>query len=496
MTAKDIIVAMQTDSSNYYYKGSTIKPVGIVVHSTGANNPTARRYVNAPTQLGANPNGNWFGSPKGAGGDPSALPHGVIGLGKDDTSVVVCQILPWTAHCQGCGSGRYGSYNKLNDGTGYIQFEICEDGLTDANYFNKAFDKAAEFCAYLTQLYPDIKIENIVSHKEACARGYASNHGDPENWLSKFGKNMNWFRDKVKGYVKTGSVASKAVKTFTPRLTAPSTTDKHWINTSHGGLNDCIHIGGGSVLPNCVGYAFGRFFELIGEKPKLSKGNAEDWYGNTSDGYKRSATPELGAVACWRKGQVGNESDGCGHVAIVEEIKPNGDIVCSNSAYGGSRFYMQTFSKSAGYNSGALIFQGFILPPVQLKSTTATSVANTGSSAAAFKVGDIVNFTGSTHYTGSTATRGTACKSGKAKITSIANGAAHPYHLVNDGGGCTVYGWVNAEDVQPATAKTVDEIALEVIRGEWGNGDERKKRLTEAGYDYDEVQARVKELKM
>ena len=110
MTAKDIIVAMQTDSTNYYYKGSTIKPVGIVVHSTGANNPTARRYVNAPMQLGANPNGNWFGSPKGAGGDPTALPHRVIGLGKDDKTVVVCQILPWTAHCQGCGSGRYGSY--------------------------------------------------------------------------------------------------------------------------------------------------------------------------------------------------------------------------------------------------------------------------------------------------------------------------------------------------------------------------------------------------
>lgn len=42
--------------------------------------------------------------------------------------------------------------------------------------------------------------------------------------------------------------------------------------------------------------------------------------------------------------------------------------------------------------------------------------------------------------------------------------------------------------------KSVDELAREVIRGEWGNGAERKRRLTEAGYDYNAVQARVNEL--
>ncbi len=42
--------------------------------------------------------------------------------------------------------------------------------------------------------------------------------------------------------------------------------------------------------------------------------------------------------------------------------------------------------------------------------------------------------------------------------------------------------------------KPIDEIAREVIRGEWGNGDERKLRLTKAGYDYSKVQARVDEL--
>lgn len=287
---------------------------------------------------------------------------------------------------------------------------------------------------------------------------------------------------------------STAMK-YVPRLSAPSKADKHWIKSTKGGLNICIEIENGSVLPNCVGYAWGRFYEIIGAKPKLASLNAEDWYGNTSDGYERSSTPRLGAVACWRKGKVWNGADGCGHVAIVEEIKPNGDIVCSNSAYGGSRFYMQTYSKSNGYNSGSLTFQGFILPPVNFPAQSETASAESSvTSAAAFKIGDVVDFTGSTHYVSSTGTKGTAAKPGRAKITRIANGTAHPIHLVNDGSGSTVYGWVSAEDVQHVTKKTVDELAREVIRGDWGNGDERKRRLTAAGYDYYAVQKRVNEL--
>ena len=42
--------------------------------------------------------------------------------------------------------------------------------------------------------------------------------------------------------------------------------------------------------------------------------------------------------------------------------------------------------------------------------------------------------------------------------------------------------------------KTVDELAREVIAGKWGNGNARKKALTEAGYDYASVQKRVNEL--
>ena len=45
-----------------------------------------------------------------------------------------------------------------------------------------------------------------------------------------------------------------------------------------------------------------------------------------------------------------------------------------------------------------------------------------------------------------------------------------------------------------STLKSMDEIAREVIRGDWGNGADRRNRLTSAGYDYVAVQAKVNEL--
>lgn len=63
-----------------------------------------------------------------------------------------------------------------------------------------------------------------------------------------------------------------------------------------------------------------------------------------------------------------------------------------------------------------------------------------------YKVGDIVTYKGKVHYpnAGKNAT-GKTCKGGKARITQISKGSAHPYHLVAvKGGGATVYGWVNS----------------------------------------------------
>jgi lysozyme len=66
------------------------------------------------------------------------------------------------------------------------------------------------------------------------------------------------------------------------------------------------------------------------------------------------------------------------------------------------------------------------------------------------------------------------------------------------GGGFNGYG-KTASSSKPAASttparKSTDEIAREVIAGNWGNGDDRKNRLTAAGYDYSAVQAKVNEL--
>lgn len=45
-----------------------------------------------------------------------------------------------------------------------------------------------------------------------------------------------------------------------------------------------------------------------------------------------------------------------------------------------------------------------------------------------------------------------------------------------------------------AIKKSVDELAREVINGKWGNGEERKRKLKAAGYDYTIVQKRVNEM--
>lgn len=163
-------------------------PVGIIIHSTGADNPNLKRYVNAPEICGVNPYKNYFDRP-----DSNVCPHAVIGKDKNG-EVKAAKLLPWNVCCWGCGSGSKGSYNYA---PAYIQIEIAEDALNDRAYFEEAFGLAADLCQRLMKNYPTIKPGNIISHKEACARDYASNHGDPEHWLARFGKNMDWFRSLV-----------------------------------------------------------------------------------------------------------------------------------------------------------------------------------------------------------------------------------------------------------------------------------------------------------
>ena len=192
----EIIQCYQTKNP-CYRKGTPMKPVGIVVHSTGANNPHLCRYVDCPERLGVNRYGNHWNRPEAA-----TLVHGAIGLDKEGF-VTVVNTLPYTMAAWGVGKGSRGSDNY--DPTGHIQFEMCEDDLTDPSYFDQVMGTAVAYCAQLCREY-GLAAESIVSHKEAHAQGYASNHGDPENWMGRFGMTMEDFRARVRAKLK-GEVA-------------------------------------------------------------------------------------------------------------------------------------------------------------------------------------------------------------------------------------------------------------------------------------------------
>ena len=157
-------------------------------------------------------------------------------------------------------------------------------------------------------------------------------------------------------------------------------TNKYYVKTTKGGYNKCIQIkDNGCVLPNCVGYAWGRFIEAQGVTDcNLSRGNAENWY-DYNDGYKRSRTPKLGSIICWAKGKPHNPDDGAGHVAFVEDIYDDGSILISESGY--NSYYFKTEVVKPPYARGTkYTFQGFIENPTEFERSEDMP----------FKIGDYV----------------------------------------------------------------------------------------------------------
>ncbi len=193
-----VITCMHTQSRCYGVKRKSAKPIGIVVHSTGANNPSIKRWSqpsdNDPKRgellklLGTNQYGNHWNRAAA-----SKAVHYVIGKLADGT-VATVQNLPEDIACWGAGKGKKGSYNY--DPVAHIQFEICEDNLWGESYFRAVYKEATELCADICHRHGwDTSV--IVSHKEAHAKGYGSNHADIDHWLKNFKLTMKDFRAEV-----------------------------------------------------------------------------------------------------------------------------------------------------------------------------------------------------------------------------------------------------------------------------------------------------------
>lgn len=171
--------------SDCFKAGRTIVPRGVMVHSTGADNPRLSRYVQPDDgRLGLNPNGNHWNRP---GVDKCV--HAFIGKTAAGDAAVY-QTLPWDRRGWHCGG-------KGNDT--HIAFEICEDGLEDEGYFSAVYAAAVELTAKLCREFSLDPLGDgvVLDHREGHLRGIASAHGDVTHWFSRFSKSMDDFRADV-----------------------------------------------------------------------------------------------------------------------------------------------------------------------------------------------------------------------------------------------------------------------------------------------------------
>lgn len=169
-----------------YMAGRKIVPKGVMVHSTGANNPNLKRYVGPDDGLlGKNEYNNHWNMPK-----VGASVHAFIGKLKDG-SIATYQVLPWDYRAGHCASSANNTH---------IAFEICEDGLSDPDYFGKVYKEAVELTAMLCKEF-SIDPKDVICHSEGYKKGIASNHSDVMHWFPKHGKSMDTFRADVKALI-------------------------------------------------------------------------------------------------------------------------------------------------------------------------------------------------------------------------------------------------------------------------------------------------------
>lgn len=259
---------------------------------------------------------------------------------------------------------------------------------------------------------------------------------------------------------------------YIPRTRAPAEDDPHWISTAYGGLNECLIIDrkNGSVLPNCTGYAWGRMYELIGEKPLLPKTDARTWFP-AFEGYARGQRAALGAVACWGGTKYG-------HVAIVESIG-NDYIMCSQSNYGGTRWeYVKCIRGGSGYISGMgnAAFQGFIYCPKKFDAI--------GSGSQAVSPYKTLNDIALAVISG----KGAWYKCyGQTRFNKIASYGFDPQEVQQ-----------RVNEILTTDYHSIDDIARAIIRGtgQWYEcyGADRKKLCEHYGFNYADVQKHIDEI--
>ena len=238
-TSKKPLVCMQTQSN--CYKGTSKMDVkGVLWHSTGANNPNLKRYIQPSDKK---PSADTYDTAAwlktlGTNGNKNDLNHSKQSIGMNgwigklaDGSVAAVQAMPWDFKPWGCASGSKGSCNN-----GWIQFEICEDNLGDKKYFEAIYKEACELTAYLCVIHNldpkgtvtvnGVKVPVILCHADAHKLGFGSNHGDIYHWFKKYGKDMDDVRNDVAKLIEATKIQPE--KKEEPKAEAKYVIRKTW----------------------------------------------------------------------------------------------------------------------------------------------------------------------------------------------------------------------------------------------------------------------------
>jgi peptidoglycan hydrolase-like protein with peptidoglycan-binding domain len=381
------IVCMQTQST--CYKGTrTMNVEGVLWHSTGANNPNLKRYVqpsdNASDRqemlniLGVNTAKNdWNHIYRDAGVN--------AWIGKlANGEIATVQTLPWNYRPWGCGKGRYGSCNN-----GWIQFEICEDGLNDVNYFNKVYKEACELTAYLCKMYGlnphghstegGVKVPVILCHQDSYQYGVGGNHSDVYHWFNRYGKTMADVRNDVAALMAGSSSITPSVSkpvnpedkgylTLWDKGEAVRTMQKMLIACGYScGASGADASFGQDTLKAVKAFQKSNNLEVDGFYGKASKAALEKLYKEKTSGtttVKPSTSPSTSKPATTSKTKL--EVDGSfGKLTVIASQKYFGttqDGEISNQPTSNKKYLEAAVEgvwefKSSGYKAGSSLIK-------------------------------------------------------------------------------------------------------------------------------------------
>lgn len=314
--------------------------------------------------------------------------------------------------------------------------EECKEVLTWEQKIQNIENAPEEARLMIAKAYirDDIPDENVQ---------YEFNTDSPEQ-LNEDGEIENLNADDPEGIGATG---------FTMRTTRPA-NNKNFITRGSGGWNTCIkgnpRYQYADALANCVGYASGRFNEIINIARETTgctyttlNCNAVGFKERAeAAGLKTGSTPRRGAIMCWGK------EGAAGHVAIVERVNNSNSVYTSESGWGSSAiFWNSTRSNNNGrWGIGAgYYFRCFIyLPDDVQKAIDAEEPTPTPQPTPSdkFNIGDKVVINGPL-YVSSTASSPAGHVSNKVtNITRKNPGSAHPYNTTGD------LGWMDESSIK------------------------------------------------